>query len=45
MAFGRREAMQAEMWMAATDLPRSPGHVFYTKLLKLDFQIADRGAP
>lgn len=32
MALGRREAVQAEMWVAATDLPRSPGHVFYAKL-------------
>lgn len=32
MALGRREAVQAAMWVAATDLPRSPGHVFYTKL-------------
>jgi transposase len=32
MALGRREAVQAEMFVAATDLPRSPGHVFYTKL-------------
>ena len=32
MALGRREAVQAEMLVAATELPRSPGHVFYTKL-------------
>jgi transposase len=32
MALGRREAVQEEMWVAAKDLPRSPGHVFYTKL-------------
>ena len=32
MALGRREATQSEMWVAAKDLPRSPGHVFYTKL-------------
>lgn len=32
MALGRREAVQADMWVATTDLPRSPGHVFYTKL-------------
>lgn len=32
MALGRREAVQGEMWVAATDLPRSPGHVFYAKL-------------
>lgn len=32
MALGRREAVQADMWVATTNLPRSPGHVFYTKL-------------
>lgn len=32
MALGRREAKQAEMWVAAKDLPRSPGHLFYSKL-------------
>ncbi|MGH8132433.1 MAG: transposase [Steroidobacteraceae bacterium] len=32
MALGRREAVQAEMFVAAKDLPRSPGHVFYAKL-------------
>ena len=32
MALGRREGTQSEMWVAANDLPRSPGHVFYTKL-------------
>lgn len=32
MALGRVEAKQSEMWVAAKDLPRSPGHVFYRKL-------------
>lgn len=32
MALGRREGAQEEMFVAAKDLPRSPGHVFYTKL-------------
>jgi IS5 family transposase len=32
MALGRREATQEEMFVAAKDLPRSPGHVFYRKL-------------
>jgi hypothetical protein len=32
MALGRREPVQGDMWVAAADLPRSPGHVFYTKL-------------
>lgn len=32
MALGRREPVQGDMWVAAADLPRSPGHVFYGKL-------------
>ena len=32
MAMGRREAQQETMWVAAQELPRSPGHVFYEKL-------------
>ena len=32
MAMGRREAEQESMWVAAQELPRSPGHVFYEKL-------------
>jgi len=32
MALGRREPAQGDMWGAAADLPRSPGHVFHTKL-------------
>ena len=35
MALGRREPSQSEMWVAAKDLPRSVGHVFYTKLNRL----------
>jgi IS5 family transposase len=35
MALGRRESVQGEMWVASTDLPKSPGHVFYTKLNRL----------
>ena len=35
MALGRREPIQSEMWVAAKDLPRSAGHVFYTKLNRL----------
>ncbi|MGH9641818.1 MAG: transposase [Terriglobales bacterium] len=35
MALGRREPVQSEMWVAAKDLPRSAGHVFYTKLNRL----------
>jgi transposase len=32
MAMGRRESQQEHMWVAAQELPRSPGHVFYEKL-------------
>lgn len=32
---GKREPFQSEMWVAAKDLPRSAGHVFYTKLNQL----------
>ena len=32
MAMGKRKNKQAPMWVAATDLPVSPGHPFYTRL-------------
>jgi transposase len=32
MALGKRKDEQQEMWVATTDLPKSPGHVFYQKL-------------
>ena len=32
MALGRRRGEQQEAWVATTDLPKSPGHVFYRKL-------------
>jgi transposase len=32
VALGRRRKEQQEMWVATTDLPKSPGHVFYEKL-------------
>ncbi len=36
MSMGRRpEQRQADLWMAITDLPSSPGHVFYDKLNQL----------
>lgn len=36
MALGRRKReRQQEMFVAATDLPRSPGHVFYDRLNRL----------
>lgn len=31
----RQEQRQAEFWIATTDLPKSPGHVFYDKLNQL----------
>ena len=36
MAMGRRPTdRQADLWIATTDLPQSPGHVFYEKLNRL----------
>ena len=35
MALGRRKREQQELWVATTDLPRSPGHPFYRKLNQL----------
>lgn len=32
MALGRRREEQQQAWVATTDLPKSPGHVFYGKL-------------
>jgi IS5 family transposase len=32
MALGKRKREQQEAWIATTDLPKSPGHVFYEKL-------------
>ena len=32
MSLGRKGPKQTSMWVAATDLPRSPGHSFYDKL-------------
>jgi transposase len=32
MSMGRREEQQAPMWLAGTELARSPGHRFYEKL-------------
>jgi transposase len=32
MAMGRREGDQSNMWVAAHNLARSPGHAFYDKL-------------
>lgn len=35
MALGKRKREQQEMWVATTDLPKSPGHPFYIKLNRL----------
>ena len=36
MSMGRRqEQQQADLWIATTDLPPSPGHIFYDKLNRL----------
>src|SRR6185436_15271993 len=35
MALGRRRREQQEMWVATTELPKSPGHIFYRKLNEL----------
>jgi transposase len=35
MALGKRKRHQQEMWIASTDLPKSPGHPFYQKLNEL----------
>src|SRR3972149_1226848 len=35
MALGRRQAEQQELWIATTDLPKSPGHPFYRALNRL----------
>jgi len=32
MAMGKRKSEQAPMWIAATELPVSPGHPFYMRL-------------
>lgn len=32
MALGKRKDEQQEAWVATTELPKSPGHVFYRKL-------------
>jgi len=35
MALGKRKAEPQELWVASTELPRSPGHPFYKKLNQL----------
>ena len=40
MGKGRRQARQASMWVATTDLPRSAAHPFYHRLNRI---LADAG--
>ncbi len=40
MALGKRKAETQELWVATTELPRSPGHPFYKQLNRL---LADDG--
>ena len=35
MALGKRKREQQGLWVASTDLPKSPGHPFYHKLNQL----------
>ena len=35
MALGKRKREQQGLWVATTDLPKSPGHPFYRKLNQL----------
>jgi transposase len=35
MALGKRKQEQQKLWIATTDLPKSPGHPFYCKLNEL----------
>ena len=43
MSMGTRETDQSPLWIAASDLPASPGHSFYTRLNAiLDAQGFDR---
>jgi len=45
MAMGTRETDQSPLWIAASDLPASPGHPFYTRLnVMLDAHGFDRFA-
>src|SRR6202451_4701279 len=35
MAMGTRQNEQGSLWVASTELPKSPGHPFYTRLSTL----------
>jgi hypothetical protein len=32
MAMGTRQSEQQSLWVATSELPKSPGHPFYTRL-------------
>ena len=32
MAMGTRQSEQSSLWVATSELPKSPGHPFYTRL-------------
>src|ERR1700676_3213703 len=43
MAMGTRQSEQASLWVATAELPKSPGHPFYTRLnVLLDAEYFDR---
>jgi hypothetical protein len=43
MAMGTRQSEQASLWVATVELPKSPGHPFYTRLnVLLDAEYFDR---
>ena len=43
MAMGKRKRCQEGLWVTASELPRSPGHPFYTRLNRaLDAEGFDR---
>jgi hypothetical protein len=43
MAMGTRQSEQASLWVATVELPKSPGHPFYTRLnVLLDAEDFDR---
>jgi hypothetical protein len=37
MAMGTRQSAQGSLWVATAELPKSPGHPFYTRLNAADF--------
>ena len=35
MAIGKRKEVQETLWVSTSDLPRSPGHPFYSRLNRI----------